>query len=64
MYLDTGDDEPELLLDKIHAAKYAYRCVLPKILDDKKHSSKAYFEEDSIPGSDDEDDGALHHGYT
>ena len=65
MYLDTGDDEPELLYAKIRAAKYAYRCVLPKMLEDEKTSRKSYFEESSYPGSDDDDDdGDSYHGYT
>ena len=65
-HLDTGDDDTELLLKKIEAAKYANRIVSPKMLYDKENSSEAYWEKDDGHVEFDNDccSQGSYHGYT
>ena len=60
-FLDTYDDETELLLSKIRAAKFAYKMVSKKMADDvrnSKPSNDPYEEPDS-----DEDSRVSSHEY-
>ena len=56
-YLDTGDDETELLLEKIRAAKFAYKIVSKKMkadssTDDNDDDDECFFDSDRSEGND------------
>ena len=57
-YLDTGDDETELLLEKIRAAKFAYKIVSKKMKADSNTDGnddgddECFFDSDRSEGND------------
>ena len=53
-YLDTGDDDTDLLLRKIRAAKFAYKCVSKKMADDDRNSKPGIYDSDYVSGSDED----------